>query len=75
MGNFKIEIRYQQFCYDFMGFIRCMKAAFYRPDYKKLSVYQKTCPSINSKTCGRIIETLSRAFESLGQAFEGLREN
>ena len=45
MGNSKIEIRYLQFCDDFMGFIRCMKAAFYRPDNKK---FLKVCLSKDS---------------------------
>ena len=64
--------------------IKCMSAAFYRPDYQKLtvSVDQKSRSSILFKTCGLAFETLSRAFETLargyktlGCAFEGLREN
>ena len=35
MGNFKIESRYLKLYCEFMAFIRCMKAAFYRPDYQK----------------------------------------
>ena len=34
MENFKIEDRYLKLCYEFRAFIRCMKAAFYRPDYQ-----------------------------------------
>ena len=34
MENFKIESRYLKLCYEFRVFIRCMKAAFYRPDYQ-----------------------------------------
>ena len=29
-------------CYEFRGFIRCMKAAFYRPDFQKFLM----CPLI-----------------------------
>ena len=35
MENFKIESRYLKLCYEFKAFIKCMKAAFYRPDYQK----------------------------------------
>ena len=33
--NFKTESRYLKLCNELKGFIRCMKAAFYRPDYQK----------------------------------------
>ena len=69
MENFKTESKYLKFCHDFRAVIRCMKAAFYRPDY------QKTRSSICFKTCGRASKRLSRGSETLGQAFEGLREN
>ena len=36
MENFKIEYRYLKLCNEFRAVIRCMKAAFYRPDYRKL---------------------------------------
>ena len=35
MENFNIERRYLKLCYDFRTFIRCMKGAFYRPDFQK----------------------------------------
>ena len=35
MENFKIESRYLRLCYEFRAVIKCMKAAFYRPDYQK----------------------------------------
>ena len=35
MENFKIESRYLKFCYELRAFIRCLRAAFYRPDYQK----------------------------------------
>ena len=35
MENFKIESRYLKLCNKFRAIIRCMKAAFYRPDYQK----------------------------------------
>ena len=35
MGNFKIESRYLKLCNEFRAVIRCMKVAFYRPDYQK----------------------------------------
>ena len=42
MGNFTIESRYLKSCNEFRAIIRCMKAAFYRPDYQKLLM----CPLI-----------------------------
>ena len=84
MEKFKIESRYLKLCNVFRAAIRCIKAAFYRPDYQSLnvSVGQKTRPSICFETCGRAFETLTRAFETLGRAFktcgcafEDLREN
>ena len=61
MENFKIESRYLKLCNEFRAVIRCMKAAFYRPDYQKLvvSVDLKTRLSICFKTCGRAFERLS----------------
>ena len=51
MENLKIENRYMKLCYEFRGFIRCMKAAFYRLDYQKFVM----CP---------LIKRLGRAFVS-----------
>ena len=61
MENFKIESRYLKLCNEFRAVIRCMKAAFYRPDYQKLvvSVDLKTWLSICFKTCGLAFERLS----------------
>ena len=42
MENVKIESRYLKLCSEFRAVIRCMKAAFYRPDYQKLLM----CPLI-----------------------------
>ena len=42
MENFTIESRYLKLCNEFRAVIRCMKAAFYRPDYQKLLM----CPFI-----------------------------
>ena len=36
MENVKIESRYVKLCNEFRAGIKCMKAAFYRPDYQKL---------------------------------------
>ena len=47
MENFKIESRYLKLCNEFRVVTRRMKAAFYRPDYQKLSM----CPLI--KRLGR----------------------
>ena len=55
MEIFKIENRYLKHCYEFRAFIRCMKIAFYRPDYQKFLM----CP---------LIKTLGRAFVSLNGA-------
>ena len=51
MKNFTIESRYLKLCNEFRAVIRCMKAAFYRPDYQNLLM----CP---------LIKRLSRAFVS-----------
>ena len=51
MENVKVESRYQKLCYEFRAFIRCIKAAFYRPDHQKLLM----CP---------LIKRLGRAFVS-----------
>ena len=40
--NVKIESRYLKLCSECRAVIRCMKAAFYRPDYQKLLM----CPLI-----------------------------
>ena len=74
MENFKTESKYLKLCYEFRVVIRCMKAAFYRPDYQKILM----CPLIKRlficfKTCGLAFETISRAFETLGRAFKTLR--
>ena len=42
MENFTIESRYLKFCNEFRAVVRCMKAAFYRPDYNSLLM----CPLI-----------------------------
>ena len=42
MENVKIESRYLKLCSECRAVIRCMKAAFYRPDYQKLLM----CPLI-----------------------------
>ena len=39
MENFKIESIYLKFCNDFETVIRYIKAAFYRPNYQKLSMF------------------------------------
>ena len=36
MENFKIESRCLKLCNQSRAIIRCMKTAFYRPDYQKL---------------------------------------
>ena len=51
MENFTIESRYLKLCNEFRAVIRCIKTAFYRPDYKKLLM----CP---------LIKRLGRAFVS-----------
>ena len=48
MENVKIESRYVKLCNEFRAGIKCMKAAFYRPDYQKLLM----CPLI--KRLGRV---------------------
>ena len=42
MEIFKIESRYLKLFNEFRAAFRCMKAAFYRPDYQKLLM----CPLI-----------------------------
>ena len=38
MENLKMESRYLKLCYQFRAFIRCMKAAIYRPNYQKFLI-------------------------------------
>ena len=85
MEDFKIKIRYLKLCYEFRAFIRCMKVAFYRPNFQKLLMF----PLIKRlgrafvlkhvaeplKHLAELFEILSQAFETLSRAFEGLREN
>ena len=51
MEGLKTTGRYRKLCYEFGAFIRCMKAAFYRPDFQKFLM----CP---------LIKRLDRAFVS-----------
>ena len=55
MENFTIESRYLKLFNEFRAVTRCMKAAFYRPYYKKLLM----CP---------LIKRLDRAFVSKREA-------
>ena len=70
-GNF--ESRYLKLCYEFKDFIRCMKAAFYRPHYQKFLM----CPLI--KRIGQafvskhVAESLKRSDELLKHSVELLR--
>ena len=73
MENFTIESRYLKLSNQFRAVIRCMKAAFYRPDYQKLLM----CPLI--KRLGQAFvskhaaEPLKRSAELLKQSSEFLR--
>ena len=75
MENFKIENRYMKLCNEFRTVIRCMKAAFYRPDYQKLLM----CPLI--KRLGRAfvsknaVEPLKRSVEILKHLAELLKHS
>ena len=60
MESFKIKSRYLKLCYEFRVFIRCMKAAFYRPDYQKFLM----CP---------LIKRLGRTFASKNAAEPSVR--
>ena len=51
MENFAIKSRYLKLCKEFNAVPRCMKAAFYRPNYQKLLMYS-------------LIKRLGRAFVS-----------
>ena len=51
MENFKIESRYLRLCNKFRAVMRCVKAAFDRPDYQKLLMFP-------------LIKKLGRAFVS-----------
>ena len=50
--NFKIESRYLKLCYQSRAFIRCVKAAFYWPDYQNFSV----CPLIKRLDRGFVLK-------------------
>ena len=73
MENFKTESRYLKPCYEFRACIRCMKVAFYRPDYQKFLM----CPLI--KRLGQAFasknaaEPLKRLVELLKHSAELLR--
>ena len=73
MENFTIESRYLKLSNQFRAVIRCMKAAFYRPDYQKLLM----CPLI--KRIGQefvskhAAEPLKRSAELLKHSSELLR--
>ena len=78
MENFAIKSRYLKLCKEFNAVPRCMKAAFYRPNYQKLLMYsliKRLGRAFVSKHLFQAFETLSRAFETLGRALEDLREN
>ena len=64
MEDFTIESRYLKLCYVLRAFSRCMKDAFYRPDFQKFLM----CPLIKrlSQSRGRTSGTLNRALEILG---------
>ena len=70
MENFKFESTYLKLCYKFTAFVRCMKTAFYRPDYRKFLM----CPFI--KSLGRVFvskhaaEPLQRSAELLKHSAE-----
>ena len=66
MENFTIESRYLKLCNEFRAVIRCMKNAFYRPDYQKLLMYPLT------KRLGRAFVS-EHAAEPLKQSAELLR--
>ena len=51
MKDLKAESRHLKLCHKFRAFIRCMRVAFYRPDYQKLLI----CP---------LIKNLGQAFVS-----------
>ena len=51
MENFKTESRYLRLCNKFTAVMRCVKAAFDRPDYQKLLMFP-------------LIKKLDRAFVS-----------
>ena len=70
MENFKIESRYLKLCYEVRAFIRCMKAAFWRPYYQKIlmcPLIKRLCQAIVSKKCGR---ALKRSDENLKHSAE-----
>ena len=73
MENFTTESRYLEVLNEFRTIIRCMKAAFYRPDYQKLLM----CLLI--KRLGRAFiskhaaEPLKRSAELLKHSAEFLR--
>ena len=75
MENFTIESRYLKLINEFRAVVRCMKAAFYRPNYQKLLM----CPLI--KRLGQVfvlqyaVEPLKRSAELLQHSTELLRRS
>ena len=68
MENFTIEGRYLKLCKELRAVTRCLKAAFYRPDYQKLLM----CPLIKrlgqtfvSKHAAKSLKCLAECLGSL----------
>ena len=75
MENFKIESRYLKLCNEFRAVIRCMKTAFYRPDYQKFLMcwlIKKLGQAFISKNAA---EPLKRSAELLKHSVELLKHS
>ena len=73
MENFKIERKYLKLCYELRGFIRCMQAAFYRPDFQQFLIrplIKKLDPAFASKHAA---ETLKHSAELLKRGVKLLK--
>ena len=65
MENFTTESRYLKLCNNFRAVIRCMKAAYYRPDYQKLlmcSLIKRLGRAFVSKHAAKPLKHLAELF-------------
>ena len=73
MENFKIESRYLKLCDVFRAVIRCMRAAFYRPDYQKFlmcPLIKRLGPAFVSKLAAKLLKHSAEPLQHLDELFK-----
>ena len=73
MEHFTIKSRYPKLCNEFRAVIKCMKAAFYRPDYQKLLMSQLIKSLGREFVSKHAAEPLKRSAEPLKHSAELFR--